>query len=82
MASMIHIDYAVAKVRAYLKTNGIARFRLATEAGVPEGCVRNVDSDEWNPQTDTLRKLEKALPVNFNPTESDIIKFLPKKKDK
>lgn len=64
---MIHTDYAIARVKAYLKETGTARYRLAVMAGVPEGCVRNVEATDWNPTTDTLRKLEEAIPKDFMP---------------
>ena len=64
---MIHTDSAIARIRAYLKVGGVAKSRLAVLAGVPEGCVRNVYAEEWNPTIETLRKLEAAIPVDFDP---------------
>jgi len=64
---MIHIDLALARLRAYLSQPGKTRTRLAIDAGVPEGCVRNIDSEDWNPRIKTFKKLEEAIPENFTP---------------
>lgn len=68
MVCMIHTDYAIARIRAYLKQSGVAKSRLAIMAGVPEGCVRNVKSKRWNPTFETLRKIESAIPRDFSPS--------------
>lgn len=67
MAAMIHTDFAINRVRSYLNDTGIPKSRLALEADVPEGCVRNVHDKEWNPTIETLRKLEGVIPENFVP---------------
>lgn len=45
---------------------GTAKSRLAFLADVPEGCTRNIASDEWNPTAETLRKLEAVVVKNKN----------------
>lgn len=71
---MIHTDYAIERIKAYLQSSGMAKSRLAVEAGVPEGCTRRIEDKNWNPTTDTLRKLEAVVPTDFifTPNKSKI----------
>jgi len=76
--AMIHTDYAIARIRAYLKENGMAKFRLAVLAKVPEGCTREVNKKTWNPTAKVLRKIEGVIPDDFTPP----IEILGEKKKK
>lgn len=64
---MIYTDYAIARLRAFLNQTGVAKSRLAINAEVAEGSVRDVHDPEWNPTAETLRRLEKAIPEEFVP---------------
>lgn len=57
-----YVDLSIKSIRDFLKNTGTAKSRLALMANVPEGCTRNVESNDWNPTTETLRKLESAIP--------------------
>lgn len=65
LSGMSYTDFAIARVRAYLKDFGIAKSRLAKMADVPEGCTRQMFTKGWNPTTDTLRKLESVIPPDY-----------------
>lgn len=65
---MMYTDLALFRVRAYLRESGMKKFRFATTAGVPEGSVRHIESEEWNPRISTLRKLETVIPADYQPT--------------
>ena len=65
LLAMIHTDSAIARIRAYLRDCGVAKSRLAADADVPEGCIRKVMEKDWNPTSDTLRALERAVPADF-----------------
>lgn len=62
------IDNAIKRIRAFRKEQGLAKFRLAVMAGVPEGCLRNMDKPEWNPTLDTLKAIDAIIPKDFDLT--------------
>lgn len=62
---MMYTDYAIKRIKTYLKQKGVAKIRLAASAGIPESSLRNVGSNKWNPTSETLKKLEGALPDDF-----------------
>lgn len=59
------IDIVVHRIRQFRILSGYKKFRLATMAGVPEVCTRNIDDDAWDPKISTVRKLEKVVPADF-----------------
>ena len=59
------IDAAIQRIRAYRDHRGWTNNRLATEAKVPESCVRDLDDAGWSPTLRTLRKLEAVVPEQF-----------------
>lgn len=67
---MTNVENTIQKIRDYLDVSGVTRSGFATIAGVPEGCVRDIHSPEWNPTASTLKKLEKALPPKFKKSKS------------
>ncbi len=68
---MIHtIDYTIQRIRDFRKSMGYARFRLATLADLSENAVRKMDSKNWNPTLETLKKLESLIPPDFTPPKS------------
>ncbi len=58
---MIFVDRAISRVRKGVALVG--KKPLAARAGVAHGVLRRVDSDEFSPTADTLRKLENASVV-------------------
>jgi predicted transcriptional regulator len=74
------IDNIVNKIRKFRKDMGYAKFKLATLADVPEGCVREIDKSTWNPTVSTLRKIERVVPDDFQPKSNP--KKLPIQKKK
>jgi predicted transcriptional regulator len=59
---------------------GYAKFKLATLADVPEGCVREIDNPKWNPTVSTLRKIERIVPDDFQPNPNSKKPPIQKKK--
>jgi len=65
MTSPVSATSAVARVRAWRVANDWAPYRFATEAGVAEATLRDMDADEWNPTLRTLEKLEALIPKGW-----------------
>jgi transcriptional regulator with XRE-family HTH domain len=59
------IDAAIARIRAYRQAQRWSVNRLATEARIGESTIRRLDSPDWNPATETLRRLEAIIPSDF-----------------
>ena len=45
---------------------GWRKSRLASEAGINDTTLRYFDDPNWNPTTETLRRLEAIIPANFD----------------
>lgn len=58
---MPSIKDVIQNIRLFRKKSGIAKFRLATMAGVSEGILRNMDEDGWNPTARNIKKIEIAI---------------------
>jgi DNA-binding XRE family transcriptional regulator len=63
------VDISIARIRAYAQHMGWTRNRLATEAGLAESTIRAIESAEWSPTADTLRRLEGIIPEDFSGPE-------------
>ena len=59
------IDDAICRIRAYAQEKGWTKSRLAQEAGMGDTTLRDFDTLDWNPQADTLRRLEAIIPADF-----------------
>ncbi len=66
------IESAINRIREFRTSNGLAKNRIATMAGIPEGCVRDIDEATWNPTVSTIKKIEKIIPPEF--TINELIK--------
>lgn len=51
----------LARIRAFKRMKGWAPSRLAREAGLSNMALRDIDSAEWSPTVDTLRKIEALI---------------------
>lgn len=56
---------AIARVRAWRRTQGWALYKFAMEAGVAEATLRGMDGPNWNPTVRTLEKLEATIPTDW-----------------
>ncbi len=56
------IKNAIACIREYRKKAGLARFKFACMAGIPEGSIRHIDDSSWNPTLGTD-------PFSFRPVD-------------
>jgi 3,4-dihydroxy 2-butanone 4-phosphate synthase/GTP cyclohydrolase II len=54
----------IEKLRDHVSVGGVSRSGLARAAGLHANTLRDLDSPEWNPTADTLRKLESYLLAN------------------
>lgn len=51
------IEEAVTKIRSFRDSNGLKNATLAKLAGLSVNALRDLDSPDWSPRYDTLRKL-------------------------
>lgn len=54
----------VERLRSLVQSGGLSRSGLARAAGLHANTLRDIDSPDWNPTADTLRKLETYLFAN------------------
>src|SRR6195952_2175591 len=54
----------IEKLRDHVSVGGVSRSGLARAAGLHANTLRDLDSPDWNPTADTLRKLETYLLAN------------------
>jgi 3,4-dihydroxy 2-butanone 4-phosphate synthase/GTP cyclohydrolase II len=54
----------IEKLRDHVLIGGVSRSGLARAAGLHANTLRDLDSPDWNPTADTLRKLETYLLAN------------------
>jgi len=66
----LNIENIIRRIREFRTKSGFAKTRLAVMAGIPEGCIRNIDEQDWNPTLVTLRKIEAVIPSDFQPEHS------------
>lgn len=62
---MNNIDTAINRIRAYAKAEGIKKTALAKAAGLGDTTLRYLDSDDWNPTINIVRKIEEIIPEDF-----------------
>lgn len=55
------IEQAIQRVRAFRKERGWNLSQFAREAGLKESTIRKMDEPSWNPEINTLRKLEAVI---------------------
>ncbi|MDB5715030.1 MAG: ribB [Sphingomonadales bacterium] len=56
--------FLIEKVRDHVSVGGVSRSGLARAAGLHANTLRDLESPNWNPTADTLRKLENYLLAN------------------
>jgi len=49
------------RIRTFRQERGWSVSRLAKAAGLRESSIRKIDSEDWNPESKTLAKLEEAI---------------------
>lgn len=67
------IDANLNRIRAYRRQYNLARYRFACLAGVNEAAIRNIDTTDWNPTANTIRKFEQVIPPEFMANANDDI---------
>ncbi len=60
-------DITIERIRAFRKAAGWTIYRLGNEVGLNESTLRDLDSPDWNPRAETLRKLEAVIPAGWRP---------------
>ena len=55
------IDQAINRIRKFRQDKRWSINKLATESGVAEAMLRNIDEPDWNPKLRTLEKLEETI---------------------
>jgi len=74
------IELSISRIRQFRKSSGLTKNRFAILSEVPEGCLRNIDDESWNPTAITLKKLESVIPPSFDPSKEKPRKSLPHKR--
>lgn len=52
---------AIGKVRTFWTKSGWSLNGFAKAAGLRESTIRNIDAPDWNPDFETLKKLERFV---------------------
>lgn len=65
------IDANLNRIRAYRREYNLARYRFACMAGVNEAAIRNIDTPDWNPTANTIRKFEALIPAKYMAEAND-----------
>jgi len=55
---------SIDRIREHVATGAVSRSGLARAAGLHANTLRDLDTPDWNPTADTLRKLETYLSAN------------------
>lgn len=62
------VSQSVARVRAWLAASEETKTKIAADAGVDDKTVRlALKAAPWNPTAETLERLEKLIPPNWQP---------------
>lgn len=64
--NITNIDNALSRIKSFKAMMGFSNNKLAKQAGIAEGTVRNIEDSSWNPQVETVRKIEAIIPSDFN----------------
>ena len=65
----MNIDDALDRVRAYAKEPGNSQQSLAEKAGLHRNTLIGMNSPDWSPNVDTLRKLLAVIPNGWHPVK-------------
>lgn len=65
------IDANLNRIRSYRREYNLARYRFACMAGVNEAAIRNIDTPNWNPTANTIRKFEALIPAGYMAEAND-----------
>ncbi len=60
------IDKSIARVREYRAARKLSIRTFAIHAGLSPRALARIDDPAWSPTADTLRKLEAAIPSEFD----------------
>lgn len=64
------LDFAIAqslaRVRAYKRAKNLKNRQLAKLAKLHPNTITKLDDPNWQPELETVRKLESIVPANFN----------------
>lgn len=59
------IDRSIERVRAYRAAENLTKESFARAAGMGESVLRRLEKPDWNPTSNTLRRLEAIIPADF-----------------
>lgn len=59
------VDFEIERIRAYVRSKGWSKLRVAREAGMVDTVLRKFDDVDWNPTRETLQKLSAIVPADF-----------------
>lgn len=59
------IETAIARLRAYRKSVGVSKHKLARMAGLGKNTLEGLDDPDWRPAAGTIRAVERIIPDEF-----------------
>ncbi len=66
LMSSARLDTTIERIRAYARSQGWKKSRLAKEAGMADTVLRDFDQHDWNPTAETIRRLEAIIPQQWD----------------
>lgn len=66
-STVLAVDAVIARIRCFMEARGWSKHALCKASGVPYTTVSRMDDPDWNPQADTLRRLEAVIPPGWSP---------------
>lgn len=61
------VDQAIVTVRAWVGACGQSKAALARKAGISERSIGRIETADWSPTTDQLRRLVALVPAEWRP---------------
>lgn len=68
--SHLLINQSIERVRAFLRCEGVRKAEFARSAGLRRSVLTGAEAVDWSPNAETLRKLESAIPSNWQPGDA------------
>lgn len=70
MSRKLHIDIALQRIRSFITENGGNIAAFARSATLRQCTIHDVFKDEFNPTLKTIRKMEQAIPGDWEPEDN------------
>lgn len=67
---MATVDQSIERVRTFARQMGWKPIQYAEKANLHKNSLRNMFEPDWNPTSETLRKLEGLIPADWTPADA------------